>query len=160
MSGFAQFVAAALKDRALQDLLDENEKLVQENNRLRDQSMVRITGPKGTPIYYENSLANGFSYCEGHKAWIVRLPPRFDSNGTSVVGIPFSSDSIDLEICLGCICLIKIRLPSFAFMQGSIWNMAIPLDGPVAIFDATVQSRPEEPSIQEVLVKEVHFRKY
>jgi len=62
MSGFAQFVAAALKDRALQDLLDENEKLVQENNRLRDQSMVRITGSNGTPVYYENSLANGFSY--------------------------------------------------------------------------------------------------
>lgn len=66
MSDLAPFVAAALRDRTLNDLIEENDKLkqelqsqVNENKNEKEKLFVQITGPKHSPIHYETSLIHG-----------------------------------------------------------------------------------------------------
>ena len=58
MSDLAPFVAAALRDRTLNDLIEENDKLkqklqsqVNENKNEKEKLFVQITGPKHSPMY-------------------------------------------------------------------------------------------------------------
>lgn len=54
----ASFVAAVLKDGTMADLKRENNEL---RALVEDRLLIHITGPQGTPIYYEGSLKNGSS---------------------------------------------------------------------------------------------------
>ena len=52
MSDLAPFVAAALGDKVVAELKDENKRLKQENSRLqREKGRLEITGRHGTPVY-------------------------------------------------------------------------------------------------------------
>lgn len=62
MSDLAPFVAAALRDRVVQELMEENRELKQTNQGLRqelcdDRFKLQITGRNGTPVY-------GWSYLD------------------------------------------------------------------------------------------------
>ena len=61
MSDLGPFVAAALRDRAVQELIDENNRLREELRSLKDELMFRITGENGVPVYYEELVTNGES---------------------------------------------------------------------------------------------------
>jgi len=58
LSDMASFVAAVLKDGTMADLKRENNEL---RALVEDRLLIHITGPQGTPIYYEGSLKNGSS---------------------------------------------------------------------------------------------------
>ena len=56
MSDTGRFVAAAIGDKTFSDILEENDKLRAENDKLHaivkdKEYAVEITGPNGTPIY-------------------------------------------------------------------------------------------------------------
>lgn len=53
MSDFARFAAAALRDKTLSDLLDENEALRKEKHELE---YVQVTGPNRQPVYAQGHL--------------------------------------------------------------------------------------------------------
>ena len=94
MSDLAPFVAATLRDKIVDDLKTENEKLREELARVADRQLaVQVTGPNGAPVYYETSLKRG-AYCEhlGGKCWRV----EFDETAA----IPLHAIS-NLEIRVG-----------------------------------------------------------
>jgi len=94
MSDLAPFVAAAIKDRAMLELIAENKRLKEENEtkRLREEKeerlKVRITGKNGAPIYHEVSLLGGkkidFDEFFGCAAWEIDLPAHNDINGDEI----------------------------------------------------------------------------
>jgi len=55
MSDLALFVAAALKDKTVVDLKQENDEL---RELIDKQLVVKVTGKNGSPIHYEGSLKN------------------------------------------------------------------------------------------------------
>ena len=55
MSDLAPFVAAALKDKTVVDLKQENDEL---RELIDKQLVVKVTGENGSPIRYEGSLKN------------------------------------------------------------------------------------------------------
>lgn len=67
MSDLAPFVAAVLRDRTVTELKKENDELRQKVDQF---VKVQVTGPKGTPIYYEGSLKNGYDTPTGTGYWI------------------------------------------------------------------------------------------
>jgi hypothetical protein len=70
MSDFAPFVAAALRDKTVTDLLEENQTL---QDQLASFRTIRITGKDGFPVYAEQDFASGKPTDYG---WVVRLPHR------------------------------------------------------------------------------------
>lgn len=57
MSDLAPFVAAILKDKVVQDLIEENESLRKKNNAMKlVMNGIEITGPRGQPVYATGSL--------------------------------------------------------------------------------------------------------
>ena len=58
MSDLAPFVATVLRDRAMVDMLAEMEKL---KRLVDDRLKVQITGRKGSPVYCEGSLKDGYT---------------------------------------------------------------------------------------------------
>lgn len=62
MSDLAPFVATILKDRAMLEMMTEMEKL----KRLVDERLkVQITGKRGSPVYREGSLRDGYTSHRG-----------------------------------------------------------------------------------------------
>ena len=107
MSDLALFVAAVLRDRTVQDLLDEI-------NRLRVESLtLRITGRDGTPVFYEVLVTNGRTrYLDDERLREITFPARNDASGNTVTsgnyfGVPFHTFQNDLEFRLGGIVLRK-----------------------------------------------------
>jgi hypothetical protein len=70
MSDLAPFVAAALRDKALQDLMVENHAL---RKQLQCTRRVEITGPNGTPVYARAQFDDGETYVGG-SYWEVKFP--------------------------------------------------------------------------------------
>lgn len=69
MSDLAPFVAAALNDKVVADLLEENQRL---KHQLQSFQRVRITGKNGAPVYAEHDFGQGKP--TDHGWWVVRLP--------------------------------------------------------------------------------------
>lgn len=64
MSSLAPFVAAAIRDKTICDLM-------KEIDELRDERLaIQITGPNGSPIHYKGSLKDGHNSSNGG-TWIV-----------------------------------------------------------------------------------------
>ena len=71
MSDFASFVAATLRDKAMSDLLEENQKLREKNHALE---FVEITGPERHPVYARGHLRdNGRVYTNNTELWDVDM---------------------------------------------------------------------------------------
>ena len=61
-SDLAPFVASVLKDRTVADLMTEIDELKKEAQRKDDERLrVEITGPRGTPVYYQASMKDGYN---------------------------------------------------------------------------------------------------
>jgi len=88
LSDMASFVAAILKDGTMADLKNEN---IELRALVEDRLLVHVTGPNGTPIYYEGSLRDGSSPDSG-MLWNFFLERH--------LVLPLSSLA-DLEIRLG-----------------------------------------------------------
>ena len=107
MSDLAPFVAAVLKDRTVADLKDENVELREQRDGQRDgRLVVQITGPGGTPIHYEASLANGYS-SGGGESWTIDLEQRHDDAGNGFVVSLI--DIEELEIRLGGVAIQRFN---------------------------------------------------
>lgn len=88
MSDLAPFVAAALKDKTVIDLLEENQKLRQNLAKTR---VVEVTGPGGSPVYAKGKMNQG-ECTAGGENWTVYL----------VQGSPCPLDQLStMEIRLG-----------------------------------------------------------
>ena len=95
MSDLAPFVAAALRDRTVEDL----------NNELREERearlVVQITGPSGNPVYYESSLLDGASLVWGTR-WGLVNREAYTAESHADTSIPLPVNAIEsLEIRLG-----------------------------------------------------------
>ena len=75
MSDLAPFVAAAIRDKSVEELQKENDRLQKENERLREMLSVQITGPEGTPVYSHAQLAtDGFLQdYDDWEGWVVNF---------------------------------------------------------------------------------------
>uniref|UniRef100_A0A7R9ZU92 Uncharacterized protein n=1 Tax=Pseudo-nitzschia arenysensis TaxID=697910 RepID=A0A7R9ZU92_9STRA len=62
MSDLAPFVASVLRDRTMVEMIAEMEKL---KRLVEDRLKVQITGRKGSPVYFEGSLKNGYTSHRG-----------------------------------------------------------------------------------------------
>lgn len=69
MSDFASFVASVLRDKAFDDLLEENRQLLEKLSRSK---AVEITGPGGFPVYAKGMIDQG-KYGGGGESWYVEL---------------------------------------------------------------------------------------
>lgn len=95
MSDLAPFVAAALRDKVVLDLHDENKKLVEEIEELKHSTRVRFTGPNSIPNYAAGSIKDATTsvHDEGGGAETLRkrVPvSNFDE-------IPRPATSLDLK---------------------------------------------------------------
>ena len=78
MSDIAPFVAAAIRDRTIQQLQEELEAGKAKSNKLEKNlnnalaRMIRITGPGGSPAYAEQSFLEAERYA-GEDAWQIDL---------------------------------------------------------------------------------------
>lgn len=70
MSDFAPFVAAALQDKTMHELLEENKKL---RARLKSCMTVEITGAEGYPIYASGDFETDGGYHGNPNLWNVNL---------------------------------------------------------------------------------------
>ncbi len=73
MSDLAPFVAAALRDKVIYELLEENKKL---RERARFGMTVEVTGPEGQPVYARGQFDENGEVHENPNLWRVRLPEQ------------------------------------------------------------------------------------
>lgn len=70
MSDFAPFVAAALRDKTIHELMEENKKL---RERVRYLMAVEITGPEGQPVYARGQFDEDGDYHGNPNLWNVKF---------------------------------------------------------------------------------------
>jgi hypothetical protein len=69
MSDLAPFVAAALRDKVVKELMEENQAI---RKQLQQARRVEITGPGGTPVHAQAQFDDNGSYLEN--LWNVKFP--------------------------------------------------------------------------------------
>jgi len=94
MSHLAPFVATVLRDKAMVEMMSEMEKL---KTLVDDRLKVQVTGRKGTPVYCEGSLRDGYTSHRGRCFEVI-----FEHNGETTQNgvIPLTALG-ELEIKLG-----------------------------------------------------------
>jgi hypothetical protein len=75
MSDLAPFVAATLRDKVVQDLMEENEAM---QKQIRQFKSVEITGPGGSPVYSRAQFDESGYYCNDPVLWEVEFPETQD----------------------------------------------------------------------------------
>lgn len=91
MSSLAPFVASAIKDKVIADMMDEITELKSE---LLASRKVQLTGPKGNPVYAEAQLNND-------------IPSNSKDVSSSGIEIPIESFEM-AQIHLGGVCMADI----------------------------------------------------
>lgn len=107
ISDLAPFVASVLKDRTVADLMTEIEELKKEAQRKDDERLrVEITGPRGSPVYYQASMKDGYA------KWPVDSSDDFwvpfdaqNQNHTTVLNLAATIEG--LEVRLGGVLVFK-----------------------------------------------------
>jgi hypothetical protein len=74
MSAFAPFVAAAIRDKVVQDLMEENEDMRKQVAKLRHFKTVEITGPGGDRVYTRAQFDEDGGYKGNPNLWSVHFP--------------------------------------------------------------------------------------
>jgi hypothetical protein len=110
MSDLAPFVAAALRDKVVAELYEENRALTSQLERERTYSQsVAITGPRGSPIYAKALFQDGNYDYSSPELWKVEFPYEYDDDDDER---PFSCCSVselaEMEVRIGGVC--KARL--------------------------------------------------
>jgi len=100
ISDLVPLVVAVLKDQAV---ADENEELRQQlNDQINERLLVQVTGPNGTPVFYQASLKDGGTCSEdeyGYKAWMVHFGKKEDGTNNTDEDIVLPSHLInEIEI--------------------------------------------------------------
>jgi len=107
ISDLAPFVASVLKDRTVADLMTEIEELKKEAQRKDDERLrVEITGPHGSPVYYQASMKDGYAMPPVDSSDDFWVP--FDAqnhNHTTVLNLAATIEG--LEVRLGGVLVFK-----------------------------------------------------
>ena len=107
ISDLAPFVASVLKDRTVADLMTEIEELKKEAQRKDDERLrVEITGPRGSPVYYQASTKDGYAKWPVDSSDDFWVP--FDAqnhNHTTVLNLAATIEG--LEVRLGGVLVSK-----------------------------------------------------
>jgi hypothetical protein len=74
MSDLAPFVAAAIRDKVVQELMKENEAMRKQVAKLRQFKTVEITGPGGNPVYTRAQFDEDGCYNGNPNLWSVHFP--------------------------------------------------------------------------------------
>jgi hypothetical protein len=74
MSALAPFVAAAIRDKVVQDLMEENAAMRKQVALLRHFKTVEITGPGGTCVYTRAQFDEDGGYNGNPNLWSVHFP--------------------------------------------------------------------------------------
>eukprot|EP00751_Fragilariopsis_kerguelensis_P017809 CAMPEP_0170834786 /NCGR_PEP_ID=MMETSP0734-20130129/1171_1 /TAXON_ID=186038 /ORGANISM="Fragilariopsis kerguelensis, Strain L26-C5" /LENGTH=251 /DNA_ID=CAMNT_0011201433 /DNA_START=90 /DNA_END=845 /DNA_ORIENTATION=+ len=129
-------VVTILENVTVTNLMNENEELRhRENERLR----VKITGPNGTPVYYQVSLKRGTPVKNEDLGDLWRV--QFDENDPDYATLPLNNSVRAMEIWLGDILLHRLHLgtsfvsfPGYSRANGFDPNLInVPQMGTVAI---------------------------
>ena len=149
MSDIGPFVAAALRDRVVQELVDETNRLREELRQEKDRLVFRITGQNGTPVYHEQSVTiactTGFN--NGSDVHMIQIIDG--SNGDRInggVGVPWKTFTKDLEFRLGGVVLkdnrkTPILVKDCKFNQEYV-HFVCEFDGPLLRIEWSVKSKP------------------
>jgi hypothetical protein len=92
MSDLAPFVAAVLRDKVVQELMEENEAM---RKQVATFKTVEITGPDGDPVYTRAQFDEDGGYHSNPNLWSVHFP-----EGKQLLPIPLSMLE-DIQIRLG-----------------------------------------------------------
>ena len=97
MSDLAPFVAAALRDRTVTELFDENQKLREEINKINKHNLrvIRVTGPGGSPVYAQRHIAYAKEDPGFHEATVELNNSTDDHTNTNLPICPVQ----DIEKC-------------------------------------------------------------
>jgi hypothetical protein len=91
MSDLAPFVAAALRDKVVKELMEENQAIRQQ---LQQARRVEITGPGGTPVHAQAQFDDDGSYSGNPNLWAVKLP-----EGKQLLPCPLSAlEGIEIRV--------------------------------------------------------------
>jgi hypothetical protein len=74
MSAFAPFVAAAIRDKVVLELMEENEDMRKQVAKLRHFKTVEITGPGGDRVYTRAQFDEDGGYKGNPNLWSVHFP--------------------------------------------------------------------------------------
>eukprot|EP00751_Fragilariopsis_kerguelensis_P017344 CAMPEP_0170837402 /NCGR_PEP_ID=MMETSP0734-20130129/2731_1 /TAXON_ID=186038 /ORGANISM="Fragilariopsis kerguelensis, Strain L26-C5" /LENGTH=243 /DNA_ID=CAMNT_0011204553 /DNA_START=48 /DNA_END=779 /DNA_ORIENTATION=+ len=107
-SDLAQFVASVMRDKTLTDLNTEIEELRKERD---ERLLVEVTGPDGTPVYYQASMKDGINSDyndDGNITWLVQFEQQKNGEGDDIV-LPLVESIEGLEFRLGGIVALKMN---------------------------------------------------
>jgi hypothetical protein len=91
MSDLAPFVAAALRDKVINDLMEENQAI---RKQLQQARRVEITGPGGAPVYAHAQFDDDGDYDDNPNLWNVKFP-----EGKQLLSCPLSAlDGIEIRV--------------------------------------------------------------
>ena len=117
MSDLVPFVAAIIRDKTVDDMKDELEKMKEQRDR---QFLVQITGPNGTPIYYHGSLLDdGYNSPFGFRTkngdfWAVNLKSNNNDDDAAAGRVTFNGIE-ELEFRLAGIVLQHLKMEQLRF---------------------------------------------
>ena len=106
MSDLAPFVASVLRDRTMIDMIAEMEKL---KCLVEDRFEVQITGRKGSPVYFEGSLKNGYTSHRG-RCYEVMFDDDDEDNDDTATKSSASNPSPGRVLRMDAVNGIEIRL--------------------------------------------------
>jgi hypothetical protein len=113
MSDLAPFVAATLRDKVVQDLMEENEAM---QKQIRQSRSVEITGPGGSPLYSRAQFdEDGYFNENNPNLWEVAFP------GTQDLSCPLSILE-GIEVRLGGVLKAK-------YTDNSVFETFLDIDG-------------------------------
>jgi hypothetical protein len=111
MSDLAPFVAAALKDKVVADLLEENRRLKRQVESFR---RVRVTGKNGFPVYAEQDFTHGKP--TDHGWWVVRLPSPFNNNKTALSSTTATAAEVPIPCPMSLLAECEVHVGNFRNM--------------------------------------------
>jgi hypothetical protein len=157
MSDLAPFVAAALRDKVVQDLMEENKALRQ---KLQFARRVEITGPGGTPVHARAQFDDNGEYHGNPNLWSVKF-----TKGKQLLACPLAALA-GIEIWVGGILKAKFaqnsdfetffdrdvddhamgKVASFCFLGASSLWLSVLIDGwPQERYTETMTDRTRGP---------------
>jgi len=84
ISDLVPLVVAVLQDQAVIDKVDELQQ--QLNDQINERLLLQVTGPNGTPVYYQGSLNDGGTCVSDQgdgEVWIVYFGKKQDNNNNN-----------------------------------------------------------------------------
>ncbi len=119
MSDLAPFVASILRDKTVTEMMAEMEKL---KRLVEDRLQVQITGRKGSPVYFEGSLKNGYTSHRG-RCFEVMFDDHDEDTATCNRSSTTKTPSNGRVLKLKALTVLEIRLGGVIVQRLDLQNV-------------------------------------